>query len=209
MQGKRRCLIISNVCLCVRQETIFQEQVEGLVEEENEEEEAAPIEEEEGVAVGAIALAEKKTERQRKKERAEKIKVHTLYKLAHFRWFNFKKVLVQIVSLFCFNISPIEVVIHRQVWAVKLMTKSKWCDSSCECKYRVSIDRNHPTLENLTFLRMYWSNLIIGLFKPNSARFINHISQHISHLLISAKSSRSVVWLLKLRRLNFSLRSLR
>lgn len=98
--------------------------MEGLVEEENEEEEAAPIEEEEGVAVGAIALAEKKTERQRKKERAEKIKVHTLYKLAHFRWFNFKKVLVQIFSLFCFNISPIEVVVHRQVWAVTLMTKS-------------------------------------------------------------------------------------
>ncbi|XP_049433508.1 ribosome biogenesis protein NOP53 isoform X1 [Epinephelus fuscoguttatus] len=59
------------------EETIFNEQVEGLVEEENEEEEeeaAAPNEEEEGVPVGAISLAEKKTERQRKKEKAEKIK---------------------------------------------------------------------------------------------------------------------------------------
>lgn len=49
------------------------------MEEENEEEEeeaAAPNEEEEGVPVGAISLAEKKTERQRKKEKAEKIKVH-------------------------------------------------------------------------------------------------------------------------------------
>ncbi|XP_077422230.1 ribosome biogenesis protein NOP53 [Vanacampus margaritifer] len=64
------------------EETIFQEQVEGLVEEEEEEEEkkngdgeVPPIEEEEGGGVGgAIALAEKKTERQRKKEKAEKIK---------------------------------------------------------------------------------------------------------------------------------------
>uniref|UniRef100_A0A8D0AG76 Ribosome biogenesis protein NOP53 n=1 Tax=Sander lucioperca TaxID=283035 RepID=A0A8D0AG76_SANLU len=54
------------------EETILREQVEGLVEEENEEE--APNEEEEGVAVGAITVAEKKTERQRKKERAYKVK---------------------------------------------------------------------------------------------------------------------------------------
>ncbi|XP_038550274.1 ribosome biogenesis protein NOP53 isoform X2 [Micropterus salmoides] len=54
------------------EETVFREQVEGLVEEENEEE--APNEEEEDVAVGAISLALKKTERQRKKERADKIK---------------------------------------------------------------------------------------------------------------------------------------
>lgn len=56
------------------EETVFREQVEGLVEEEENEEETAPNEEEEDVAVGAISLAEKKTERQRKKERAEKIK---------------------------------------------------------------------------------------------------------------------------------------
>ncbi|XP_023260941.1 ribosome biogenesis protein NOP53 isoform X2 [Seriola lalandi dorsalis] len=55
------------------EETILREQVEGLVEEENEEE-MAPNEEEEDVAVGGIALAEKKTERQRKKEKADKIK---------------------------------------------------------------------------------------------------------------------------------------
>ncbi|KAF3693071.1 Ribosome biogenesis protein NOP53 [Channa argus] len=54
------------------EETIFREQVEGLVEEENEEE-TAPNEEEED-QTGAIALAGKKTERQRKKEKAEKIK---------------------------------------------------------------------------------------------------------------------------------------
>ncbi|XP_026182886.1 ribosome biogenesis protein NOP53 isoform X2 [Mastacembelus armatus] len=59
------------------EETTLQEQVEGLVEEEKEEEEeetAANEEESEDVAVGAIALAEKKTERQRKREKAEKIK---------------------------------------------------------------------------------------------------------------------------------------
>lgn len=50
--------------------------MEGLVEEENEEE-AAPNEEEGDVAVGAITLADKKTERQRKREKADKIKVHT------------------------------------------------------------------------------------------------------------------------------------
>lgn len=72
-------LISSNVCLCALQETILREQVEGLVEEENEEE-AAPNEEEEDMAVGAISLAQKKTERQRKKERAEKIKVHTQFR---------------------------------------------------------------------------------------------------------------------------------
>lgn len=63
------------------QETILREQVEGLVEEEeNEEETAAPKGEEEDVAVGAITLAAKKTERQRKRERAIKIKVqHALH----------------------------------------------------------------------------------------------------------------------------------
>ncbi|XP_047449991.1 ribosome biogenesis protein NOP53 [Mugil cephalus] len=62
------------------EEVILREQVEGLVEEENEEEEeeaaaAAPGEDEEDAAVGAISQAEKKTERQRKKERADKLKV--------------------------------------------------------------------------------------------------------------------------------------
>lgn len=57
--------------------------MEGLVEEENEEE--APNEEEEGVAVGAITVAEKKTERQRKKERAYKVKVHAQFKLKSFK----------------------------------------------------------------------------------------------------------------------------
>ncbi|XP_039987734.1 ribosome biogenesis protein NOP53 isoform X2 [Xiphias gladius] len=55
------------------EETTLREQVEGLVEEENEED-TAPNEEEGGVAVGAIALAEKKTERQRKRQKADKIK---------------------------------------------------------------------------------------------------------------------------------------
>ncbi|KAM9318819.1 ribosome biogenesis protein NOP53 [Pholidichthys leucotaenia] len=57
------------------EETVLREQVEGLVEEESEEETAAAHDdEEEEVTVGAIAVAEKKTERQRKKEKAEKIK---------------------------------------------------------------------------------------------------------------------------------------
>ncbi|XP_068562674.1 LOW QUALITY PROTEIN: ribosome biogenesis protein NOP53 [Cebidichthys violaceus] len=54
------------------EETVLREQVEGLVEEDNEED--AANEEEEGVAVGAIVVAVKKTERQRRKERADKIK---------------------------------------------------------------------------------------------------------------------------------------
>nr|XP_061781338.1 ribosome biogenesis protein NOP53-like [Nerophis lumbriciformis] len=60
----------------VTAENIFQEQVEGLVEESEEEEETTPIEEreEDGVGGGAIVLAEKKTEKQRKKLKAEKIK---------------------------------------------------------------------------------------------------------------------------------------
>ncbi|XP_010739547.2 ribosome biogenesis protein NOP53 [Larimichthys crocea] len=56
------------------EETVFNEQVEGLVEEENEEEEVALDEEEEDGAVGAIVLADKKTEKKRKREKAEKIK---------------------------------------------------------------------------------------------------------------------------------------
>lgn len=58
-------------------ETAFQEQVQGLVEEEEEDSEdlASDIdEEEEEGAVGAIAVAQKKTERQRKREKAEKMK---------------------------------------------------------------------------------------------------------------------------------------
>lgn len=50
--------------------------MEGLVEEE-EDEAAEAATGEEHVAVGAITLSEKKTERQRKKEKAEKLKVRT------------------------------------------------------------------------------------------------------------------------------------
>ncbi|XP_034461055.1 ribosome biogenesis protein NOP53 [Hippoglossus hippoglossus] len=53
-------------------DTILQEEVEGLVEED--EEETAPVEEDDDAVVGAIASGQKKTERQRKKEKAEKIK---------------------------------------------------------------------------------------------------------------------------------------
>lgn len=60
------------------QETILREQVEGLVEEEEDEEELAPNEKVDDVMVGAIASAEKKTERQRKRERADKIKVQNI-----------------------------------------------------------------------------------------------------------------------------------
>lgn len=67
------------VCFCFKfsfvwQETTLREQVEGLVEEDDEEESPAN-EDGEDVAVGAITRSEKKTERQRKKEKAEKIKV--------------------------------------------------------------------------------------------------------------------------------------
>lgn len=56
------------------EETILREQVEGLVEEDEEEEESAPNEDGEDVAVGGITLSDKKTERQRKREKAEKMK---------------------------------------------------------------------------------------------------------------------------------------
>ncbi|KAL3992276.1 BCL2/adenovirus E1B 19 kDa protein-interacting protein 3-like [Sarotherodon galilaeus] len=58
------------------EETILREQVEGLVEESEEEEEKEDALKEDGeeVAVGAIAVADKKTERQRKREKAEKMK---------------------------------------------------------------------------------------------------------------------------------------
>lgn len=70
---------------CGFQETIHREQVEGLVEESEEEEvkEDAPKEDGEEVAVGAIAVADKKTERQRKREKAEKIKVRLQEGLKH------------------------------------------------------------------------------------------------------------------------------
>lgn len=61
----------------VLQETTLREQVEGLEEEESDEE-AIPNDGGEGeVAVGATTLALKKTERQRKREKAEKVKVQT------------------------------------------------------------------------------------------------------------------------------------
>ncbi|XP_075999912.1 ribosome biogenesis protein NOP53 isoform X2 [Genypterus blacodes] len=57
------------------EETVFQEQVEGLLEEEVEdEEERVPNEEDDDVPVGAISIADKKTEKQRKRERTEKLK---------------------------------------------------------------------------------------------------------------------------------------
>lgn len=67
--------------------------MEGLIEEEdNEATEAAN--EEEHMAVGAITLSDKKTERQRKKEKAEKLKVHTFTPfeqvIAHFLMFKEK-----------------------------------------------------------------------------------------------------------------------
>lgn len=55
---------------------MFKEQVEGLVEEEEDDEAAEAAHEQDHVAVGAITLSEKKTERQRKKEKAEKLKVN-------------------------------------------------------------------------------------------------------------------------------------
>lgn len=51
--------------------------MEGLLEDEDEDEEKVPTEEGDDVPVGAISLADKKTERQRKKEKADKIKVNT------------------------------------------------------------------------------------------------------------------------------------
>lgn len=54
---------------------MLREQVEGLVEENEEEEDDVVAPNEEDVAVGAITLSEKKTERQRKREKADKIKV--------------------------------------------------------------------------------------------------------------------------------------
>lgn len=66
-------------CSCVLQETVFKEQVEGLVEEDDDGEAAEAANEQDHVAVGAITLSEKKTERQRKKEKAEKLKVNLYF----------------------------------------------------------------------------------------------------------------------------------
>ncbi|KAJ7990188.1 hypothetical protein DPEC_G00297720 [Dallia pectoralis] len=54
------------------EETVFQEQVEGLVEEDNEEEET---DEEGAVSTRASLQQEKKTEKERKRERAHKLKL--------------------------------------------------------------------------------------------------------------------------------------
>lgn len=63
-------------CCCVPQETVFKEQVEGLVEEDDGSDAAEAANEQDHGAAGAITLSEKKTERQRKKEKAEKLKVN-------------------------------------------------------------------------------------------------------------------------------------
>lgn len=69
-------LVFDRTCSCALQETVFKEQVEGLVEEDDDAEAAEAANEQDHVAVGAITLSEKKTERQRKKEKAEKLKVN-------------------------------------------------------------------------------------------------------------------------------------
>ncbi|XP_028320010.1 ribosome biogenesis protein NOP53 isoform X2 [Gouania willdenowi] len=76
-------------------ETIFHEELEGLVEEEKEEEEE--LKDEEDVAVGAIVLAQKKTEKQRKKERALKIKEQR--RMANRRMNNRQQQLFQLRSI--------------------------------------------------------------------------------------------------------------
>ncbi|XP_068602010.1 ribosome biogenesis protein NOP53 isoform X1 [Brachionichthys hirsutus] len=77
------------------EETTLREQVEGLEEEDSEEEVAAN--DDEGVAVGAITLAQKKTERQRKREKAEKIK--ELQQLARRREVEERQQLFQLRSI--------------------------------------------------------------------------------------------------------------
>lgn len=67
---------VDRTCSRVLQETVFKEQVEGLVEEDDDDGAAEAANEQDHVAVGAITLSEKKTERQRKKEKAEKLKVN-------------------------------------------------------------------------------------------------------------------------------------
>ncbi|KAK1790142.1 hypothetical protein P4O66_013977 [Electrophorus voltai] len=54
------------------EESVFREQVEGLIEEEEEKLEAE--EDDEGTAVGPTAQTEKKTEKQRKREKADRVK---------------------------------------------------------------------------------------------------------------------------------------
>uniref|UniRef100_A0AAY5EYP6 Ribosome biogenesis protein NOP53 n=1 Tax=Electrophorus electricus TaxID=8005 RepID=A0AAY5EYP6_ELEEL len=55
------------------EESVFREQVEGLIEEEEEKLEAE--EDDEGTAVGPTAQTEKKTEKQRKREKADRVKL--------------------------------------------------------------------------------------------------------------------------------------
>lgn len=79
------------------EETIFNEQVEGLVDGQEEEAAVAADEEGEGVAVGAITLSDKKTERQRKREKAEKIKEQQ--RLADRRQIDARQQLFQLRSI--------------------------------------------------------------------------------------------------------------
>lgn len=62
------------LCVCV-QESTFREQVEGLIEEDEGDEKKETQEDSKDVAIGPTAQPEKKTERQRKREKAERIKV--------------------------------------------------------------------------------------------------------------------------------------
>lgn len=62
------CLTFLSVSL---QETVFQEQVEGLVEEDEDDDD----EEEEEVSIRGGLQQEKKTEKERRRQRADKIKV--------------------------------------------------------------------------------------------------------------------------------------
>ncbi|KAF5895304.1 ribosome biogenesis protein NOP53, partial [Clarias magur] len=79
------------------EESIFNEQVEGLIEEDEEETKTETEHAETDVAVGPTAQPEKKTERQRKREKAERIK--ELKKKAERKMLDSRQQLFQLRSI--------------------------------------------------------------------------------------------------------------
>ncbi|KAI5092995.1 glioma tumor suppressor candidate regionprotein 2 protein, partial [Silurus meridionalis] len=79
------------------EESRFNEQVEGLIEEDEREETEAPGDDSKDTAFGPMAQPEKKTERQRKKEKAERLK--ELRKKAARKMLNSRQQLFQLRSI--------------------------------------------------------------------------------------------------------------
>ncbi|XP_060761719.1 ribosome biogenesis protein NOP53 [Neoarius graeffei] len=79
------------------EESVFKEQVEGLIEEDEGEETEQTAEDSKDAAIGSTAQPEKKTEKQRKREKAERMK--ELQKKAEKKLLNSRQQLFQLRSI--------------------------------------------------------------------------------------------------------------